>query len=169
MQGSSASSSASSRRIRPSIRSSASPEAAARRRLHVHQPKPRSEREEAARPSSRGCAPQLARVTGVSCPESRAGSARRRAAVDLPYQYTLKSDNLDDLRRWAARLADAMREQPELTDVDTDQQQNGVETFGDNRPRQRCPARRDGARRGHGALQQLRPAVGGDDLRRDQQ
>jgi multidrug efflux pump len=45
------------------------------------------------------------------------------------YQYTLKSDNLADLRHWASRLADAMKAQPALTDVDTDQQENGVETF----------------------------------------
>jgi multidrug efflux pump len=45
------------------------------------------------------------------------------------YQYSLKSDNEADLRLWARRLADAMKEQPALTDVDTDQQENGVETF----------------------------------------
>jgi len=44
------------------------------------------------------------------------------------YQYTLKSDNLDDLRVWATRLADAMKQQDLLTDVDTDQAENGVET-----------------------------------------
>jgi multidrug efflux pump len=45
------------------------------------------------------------------------------------YQYTLKSDNITDLRAWATRLADAMKAQPALIDVDTDQQENGVETF----------------------------------------
>src|SRR4029079_1165946 len=44
-------------------------------------------------------------------------------------QYTLKSDNLADLRRWATRLAEEMKQEPVLTDVDTDQQDNGVETF----------------------------------------
>jgi multidrug efflux pump len=47
------------------------------------------------------------------------------------YQYTLKSDNAADLRSWALRLADAMKRQPVLTDIDTDQQENGVETFVD--------------------------------------
>jgi len=47
------------------------------------------------------------------------------------YQYTLKSDSLADLRRWATRLADEMKREPELTDVDTDQQENGVETMVD--------------------------------------
>src|SRR5947209_15804125 len=45
------------------------------------------------------------------------------------YQYTLKSDNIADLRNWASRLAEAMKGQPSLTDVDTDQQENGVETY----------------------------------------
>ena len=47
------------------------------------------------------------------------------------YQYTLKSDNIADLRLWATKLADAMKRQPALIDVDTDQQENGVETFVD--------------------------------------
>jgi multidrug efflux pump len=45
------------------------------------------------------------------------------------YQYTLKSDNVGDLRLWATRLAEAMKQQEALTDVDTDQQENGVETY----------------------------------------
>jgi multidrug efflux pump len=45
------------------------------------------------------------------------------------YQYTLKSDNDADLKRWATRLAEAMKQEEALTDVDTDQQENGVETY----------------------------------------
>jgi multidrug efflux pump len=45
------------------------------------------------------------------------------------YQYTLKSDNAADLRVWATRLAEQMKLQDALTDVDTDQQENGVETM----------------------------------------
>ena len=45
------------------------------------------------------------------------------------YQYTLKSDNLADLRTWASKLADEMKLQPVLTDIDTDQTENGVETM----------------------------------------
>ncbi|MGJ7528754.1 efflux RND transporter permease subunit [Variovorax sp. GB1P17] len=43
------------------------------------------------------------------------------------YQYTLKSDSLADLRVWAAKLADEMKLQPVLADIDTDQSENGVE------------------------------------------
>ncbi|MDB5909261.1 MAG: nodulation protein, partial [Massilia sp.] len=74
--------------------------------------------------------PQLARVTGVSLflnpvQDLRIGGR----AANSTYQYTLKSDNSADLKLWATRLADAMRRQPALVDVDTDQAENGVETF----------------------------------------
>jgi multidrug efflux pump len=74
--------------------------------------------------------PQLARVTGVSLflnpvQDLRMGGRQTTST----YQYTLKSDNIADLRDWARRLLDAMKRQPELVDVDTDQQENGVETF----------------------------------------
>ncbi|MFM2088947.1 MAG: hypothetical protein RLZZ237_3816, partial [Pseudomonadota bacterium] len=45
------------------------------------------------------------------------------------YQYTLISDNQADLKKWAAKLADQMKMQPSLIDVDTDQAENGVETY----------------------------------------
>jgi multidrug efflux pump len=74
--------------------------------------------------------PQLARVTGVRLflnpvQDLRMGGRSSNAT----YQYTLKSDNIADLKRWASRLADAMRSQPALVDIDTDQEENGVETF----------------------------------------
>ncbi|MDF2466350.1 MAG: nodulation protein [Ramlibacter sp.] len=74
--------------------------------------------------------PQLAQVTGVSLflnpvQDLRMGGRQSSST----YQYTLKSDNLDDLRSWATRLAEAMKRQPALVDVDTDQQENGVEVF----------------------------------------
>ena len=74
--------------------------------------------------------PQLARVTGISLflgtVQDLRGGGRSSNAT---YQYTLKSDNIDDLRKWATRLAEQMKSQDALTDVDTDQQENGVETM----------------------------------------
>ncbi|MES2162560.1 MAG: efflux RND transporter permease subunit [Pseudomonadota bacterium] len=74
--------------------------------------------------------PKLARVTGVSLflspvQDLRAGGRQ----ANSNFQYTLKSDNQADLKKWASRLADAMKAQKALTDVDTDQADNGVETF----------------------------------------
>ncbi|HEX7891862.1 MAG TPA: efflux RND transporter permease subunit [Ramlibacter sp.] len=74
--------------------------------------------------------PQLAGVTGVSLflnpvQDLRMGGRQSNST----YQYTLKSDNEADLKLWATRLAEAMKQEDELVDVDTDQQENGVETF----------------------------------------
>ncbi|MEJ6022847.1 efflux RND transporter permease subunit [Ramlibacter sp. PS4R-6] len=76
--------------------------------------------------------PKLAQVTGVSLflnpvQDVRMGGRQSNST----YQYTLKSDNVADLRRWAARLAEQMKQQDALTDVDTDQQENGVEVYVD--------------------------------------
>ncbi len=73
--------------------------------------------------------PQLARVAGLQVflnPVQDVRSGGR--ASNSTYQYTLKSDNIADLRTWAGRLNDEMKLQPVLTDVDTDQQENGVQT-----------------------------------------
>ena len=44
------------------------------------------------------------------------------------YQYTLQSDNLADLYEWAPKIAEALKSVPELADVNSDQQQKGLET-----------------------------------------
>ena len=74
--------------------------------------------------------PKLAKVTGVSLflnpvQDLRMGGRQSNST----YQYTLKSDSLTDLRKWTARLADAMKVQPALIDVDSDLQENGVQSF----------------------------------------
>jgi multidrug efflux pump len=76
--------------------------------------------------------PKLARITGVSLflnPVQDLQAGGRSANANN--QYTLKSDNATDLKRWASKLADAMKAQPSLVDVDTDQADNGVETYVD--------------------------------------
>ena len=92
--------------------------------------KPAGQRVDAGQAVIARLRPQLARVTGVSLflnpVQDLRGGGR---ASNSTYQYTLKSDNVADLRKWAARLADQMKLQTALTDVDTDQQDNGVETM----------------------------------------
>ncbi|MDN0076970.1 multidrug efflux RND transporter permease subunit [Crenobacter sp. SG2303] len=44
------------------------------------------------------------------------------------YQYTLQSDDLKALRTWEPRILEALKNEPTLTDVNTDQQDNGLET-----------------------------------------
>ncbi len=73
--------------------------------------------------------PQLAQVTGLSVflnPVQDVRSGGR--ASNSTNQYTLKSDNIADLRNWSRKLADELKLHDELTDVDTDQQENGVQT-----------------------------------------
>jgi multidrug efflux pump len=94
--------------------------------------KPASQRTERGQAVIARLRPQLARVTGISLflnpvQDLRMGGRQSNST----YQYTLKSDNIADLRLWATKLAEAMKAQPSLTDVDTDQQENGVETFVD--------------------------------------
>lgn len=74
--------------------------------------------------------PQLARIAGVTLFLNTAQDLRVGArSSNSTYQYTLKSDNVADLKRWAVRLSEAMKRQEALVDVDTDQQENGVETY----------------------------------------
>lgn len=74
--------------------------------------------------------PQLARVTGVTLflnpVQDLRGGGRQTSST---YQYTLKSDNAADLSQWATRIAEQMKRQPALTDVDTDQEESGVEVM----------------------------------------
>jgi multidrug efflux pump len=94
--------------------------------------KPPTERKESGQAVIARLRPQLAQVTGVSLflnpvQDLRMGGRQTTST----YQYTLKSDNIADLRQWARKLAEAMKRQRALTDVDTDQQDAGVETFVD--------------------------------------
>ncbi|MDB5868571.1 MAG: acriflavin resistance protein, partial [Polaromonas sp.] len=92
--------------------------------------KPAGQRTEGGQAVIARLRPQLAQVTGVSLflnpVQDLRGGGRQSNST---YQYTLKSDNAADLRLWATRLADQMKSSNALTDVDTDQQENGVETM----------------------------------------
>ena len=92
--------------------------------------KPVGERDVAAQAVITRLRPQLAKVTGVSIFLNPVQDLRMGGrSSNSTYQYTLKSDNAEDLKQWASRLAESMKAQPALVDVDTDQAENGVETF----------------------------------------
>ena len=92
--------------------------------------KPASERTDKGQAVIARLRPKLARVTGVSLFLNPVQDLRMGGrSSNSTYQYTLKSDNADDLKVWAGKLADAMKRQPTLVDVDTDQAENGVEMF----------------------------------------
>ena len=48
-------------------------------------------------------------------------------ASNAQYQYTLQGDSVADIYKWAPKLAEALQHVPVLTDVNSDQQQNGQE------------------------------------------
>ncbi len=92
--------------------------------------KPVSERSDGGQAVIARLRPQLAQVTGVSLflnpvQDLRMGGRQSNST----YQYTLKSDNRADLKLWAGKLAESMKRQSALTDVDTDQAENGVEMY----------------------------------------
>ena len=92
--------------------------------------KPLSERKDGGQAVIARLRPQLAKVTGLqvflaTVQDVRSGGRASNAA----YQYTLKSDNLQDLKLWATRLSDALKHASTMTDVNSDQAENGIETM----------------------------------------
>ena len=45
------------------------------------------------------------------------------------YQFTLKDDNLDELMAWAPRVEARLRKLPKVVDINSDQQNSGLETY----------------------------------------
>ncbi len=92
--------------------------------------KPVAQRTDAGQAVIARLRPQLAQVTGITLflnpVQDLRGGGRQSNST---YQYTLKSDNAADLALWATRLAEQMKHQDALTDVDTDQEESGVETM----------------------------------------
>jgi multidrug efflux pump len=73
--------------------------------------------------------PQLANITGLRIflqPVQDVRSGGRSS--NSTYQYTLKGESSADLREWSRKLMDELKTHPEMTDIDSDQQENGVET-----------------------------------------
>jgi multidrug efflux pump len=92
--------------------------------------KPRNQRKGGSAAVVQRLRPKLAQVTGASLflnpvQDVRVGGRQSNAT----YQFTLEGENLADLRLWAGKLAEAMKAQPELTDVNTDQEDHGLESF----------------------------------------
>src|SRR5206468_8188123 len=72
---------------------------------------------------------KLARVAGArlflqAVQDIRAGGRVSNAQ----YQYTLQGDDLAQLYEWVPKVTAALEKLPELTDVNSDQQQKGLET-----------------------------------------
>jgi multidrug efflux pump len=90
--------------------------------------KPLSERKASADQITTRLRRELAQVPGASLflqpvQDIRVGGRQSNAA----YQYTLQADNLADLYNWVPKIVEALQRVPELTDVNTDQQQKGLQ------------------------------------------
>ena len=90
--------------------------------------KPLSERSDSAQAVIARLRGKLAKEPGASLflmavQDLRVGGRESNAG----YQYTLLSDDLDDLRSWEPKIRQAFSKLPELADVNSDQQDKGAE------------------------------------------
>ena len=91
--------------------------------------KPRSQREESAEQVIDRLRQKLAKEPGARLfmfqqQDIRIGGRQSSSS----YQYTLQADNLEDLRQWEPRIRQALMKLPEITDVDTDRADSGLQT-----------------------------------------
>jgi multidrug efflux pump len=73
--------------------------------------------------------PQTAHLAGASLmlfPMQDIRVGGRQSAAQ--YQYTLSSDNLEDLRKWEPKVLAGLESLPQLTDVNTDSADKGLQT-----------------------------------------
>ena len=90
--------------------------------------KPRSERKLSADEIIARLRPKLAQVPGATLFMQAVQDVRLGGRISqAQYQYTLVSDNLDELNDWAPRLVSIMRRMKHLRDVSSDQQDRGLE------------------------------------------
>ncbi|HEY1927044.1 MAG TPA: efflux RND transporter permease subunit [Caulobacteraceae bacterium] len=92
--------------------------------------KPRSERKGGSAEVVERLRPKLARVIGTSlflnpAQDIRVGGRSSNAT----YQYTIEGQDLASVRLWAGRLAEALKRQPGMVDVNSDQEDHGLETY----------------------------------------
>ncbi len=90
--------------------------------------KPRAERKLSADEVIARLRPKLAQVPGATLFLQAMQDVGLGGRVSqAQYQYTLVSDNLEELNAWAPRLVAAMRKMKELRDISSDQQDRGLE------------------------------------------
>ena len=90
--------------------------------------KPLAERKASADAIVARLRPKLSKVAGASLylapvQDFRAGGRQSNAA----YQFTLQADDLQELRTWTPRLEQALKDVKEVADVNSDQQERGLQ------------------------------------------
>ena len=92
--------------------------------------KPKGQRQGGSNELMQRLRPQFSRVAGASMflqpvQDVRVGGRQGNAA----YQYTLEGPDIATLRTWATKLSESMKQSDVLTDVNSDQQDHGLESF----------------------------------------
>ncbi len=92
--------------------------------------KPRNQRDVTSEEVISRLQREVSQISGASLylyPEQdlRMGGRQNRAQ----FQYTLKADNLDELHSWAPKITAALRDVPEITNVNSDLRQRALETY----------------------------------------
>jgi multidrug efflux pump len=90
--------------------------------------KPESERKLSADQVISRLRPKLGQVAGArlflqASQDIRVGGRQSNAQ----YQYTLQADSVSEIYKWAPRLTEALQSVPQISEVNSDQQQNGLE------------------------------------------
>ncbi len=91
--------------------------------------KPLSQRDVTADQVIRRLRPQLAEIPGASLylqanQDIRTGGR----SANAQYQFTLQADSVEELYSWAPRILTELQRSPQLDDVNSDQQDKGLET-----------------------------------------
>jgi len=76
--------------------------------------------------------PQLATIAGARAflqPVSSTGVRAGGRQGNGTEQYTIQADALEDLNTWVPKITDALQNVPELEDVNSDRQQNGLDVL----------------------------------------
>jgi multidrug efflux pump len=91
--------------------------------------KPLAQRQVSASDVIRRLQPELAKVQGITLFMQPVQDLTVESRVSrTQYQYSLDDPNAAELNAWAPRLVDALRARPELRDVSSDQQDQGLAT-----------------------------------------
>ena len=92
--------------------------------------KPQSERDLSADEVIARLRSKLAKVPGATLYLQASQDIRVGGRMgNAQYQYTLQSDNLDELREWEPRIREALGKLPEITDLSSDKQDKGYATI----------------------------------------
>ena len=92
--------------------------------------KPKSQRSHSADEIIGRLRHQFGRVAGASLYLQSVQDIRMGGRPSASqYQYTLQADRLSDLQTWAPKLTEALQHGPLLADVNSDQQDKGLETY----------------------------------------